>query len=251
MNTLRNLSIATRLAGAFAIILALLAVVAGIAFWATTSMAGSTHEIAAVAAVKAQAADTVEGMSSYIHESQTRFVLDSGSSYNDHLGDVKDFKSALATLAHDSVTPADRAKLAAIQKAFATVRHFDLVLYAATKAGKITVAKGLVEGAANDAADALAGAASSYLAAANAEEATAVANFNSARSLATWLMIASTARRHPRRARARLSARPLDPPAAARDAARRRGDRARATSSSRSPSAATTRSERWPARSRA
>ena len=109
-------------------------------------------------------------MPSYIHESQTRFVLDGGSSYKDHLGDVKDFTSALTALARDSVTPADHAKLAAIQKAFATVRHFDVVLYAATKAGKISVAKGLVEGAANDAADGLAGAASSYLAAANAQK---------------------------------------------------------------------------------
>lgn len=193
MTVLRNRSIASKIAASFAVVLALLAAVAGTAFWATTSMAGSTHRIADVAAVKAQAADTVGGLAAYIHESQTRFVLNRGASYQDHLGDVKAFQGALTSLARDSVTPADHARLAAIRQAFARVRRFDGILYADVQAGRNAPAEALVDGAANDAADALAAAADAYLTAADAEKTAAVANFDAARSLSSWLMIAITA----------------------------------------------------------
>jgi methyl-accepting chemotaxis protein len=180
--------LAKKFCASFGTVLVLLGAVAATGFWATSRMASSTHEIASVAAVKATAANTVNGLSSYIHESQTRFVLTRNKSYSDHLGDVQSFEAGLAALARRSVTASDHAHLATIRGAFATVRHFDDVLHADVSAGRLAAATAIVEGPANDAADALANAASAYQAAADEQEATAVAQFASTRTLANWLM---------------------------------------------------------------
>jgi methyl-accepting chemotaxis protein len=193
VSIVQDLSLGKKLYGSFGIVVGLLGAVAGTAFWATAGMTSLTHQIAAVTAVKAEAANTVGGLSAYIHESQTRFVLNHGATYADHEGDVSTFVAALATLAKRSTTTADKADLAAIKLAFARVRHFDGVLIADVKTGRFAQANGIVEGAANHAADALAGAADTYRMHANKQQATAVARFDSARILSQWLMSAITA----------------------------------------------------------
>ena len=189
MDGVRNLSLARKLYLSFGIVIALLVAVAGTAFWAAARMTSSTHQITAVADVKAEAANTVGGLSAYIHESQTRFVLNRGASYADHEGDVRVFEAALATLAKVSTTTANRADLAAIERAFATVRHLDAILLGDVKAGRLAQATEIVMGDANDAADTLAGAADAYRVHAGKEQAAAVAQFQAARSLSQWLVL--------------------------------------------------------------
>ncbi len=185
---LTRLSLAKKFYASFGLVLVLLVAVAATGFWATSRMSSSTHEIASVAAVKAAAANTVNGLSSYIHESQTRFVLTRNKTYQDHLGDVQMFEAGLAALARRSVTPSDKAHLAAIRGAFATVRHFDDVLHADVSANRLAAAAAIVEVPANEAADALANAATAYQTVADKQEAAAVTQFASTRTLANWMM---------------------------------------------------------------
>ena len=192
MSLLRNRSIAWRIALSFALCLALLGAVAGTNLWASSSMTASARQISSVTSIKALDANSVGGLAAYIHESQTRFVLNRGASYHDHLGDVHDFDVALAKLARDSKTPADLAHLAAVRSAYANVRHFDAVLYADVRAGRQAQAEATVDGAANDAADALARAADAYVELARTHQASAVAHFESVRSTATWAMLIIT-----------------------------------------------------------
>jgi methyl-accepting chemotaxis protein len=185
---LAQFSLARKFYASFGVVLILLTGMAGAAFWASSQMASSTHEVANVAAAKAGAAATVSGLAAYIHESQTRFVLTRNLSYQDHLGDVAQFVAGRAKLAHDSVSASDRAYLAKIDSAFATVQHFDSLLHADVAAKRQATAEAIVQGAANDAADALASAADDYRAAADRQERRAIAQFNSTRSLAGWIM---------------------------------------------------------------
>jgi methyl-accepting chemotaxis protein len=149
---------------------------------------GSANRASHAAARRAEAAADVRGLASYIHESQTRFVLTGGASYADHVGDVRAFRAGLRTLAGQTVTPADHAHLQAIRRAFATVSRFDRVLIGNVRAGRRASATAIVQGGADDAADVLATAASDYQTAANREQAAAAARFASTRSLATWIV---------------------------------------------------------------
>ena len=176
---------ARKLYGSFGALVVLLAVVAGVSLWAQASM-GAASTAARTAARKAQDAGAVGGLAAYIHESQTRFVLTRGASYNDHLGDVADFRAGLRALAADSTAPADRARLWAITAAFAGVRRDDRLLLADVRAGRLATATRTVEGRADHAADLLSRAAQAYATSASRQEAAADANVAATRSLATW-----------------------------------------------------------------
>jgi methyl-accepting chemotaxis protein len=181
-------SLAKKFYASFGVVLVLLAGIAGAAFWASAQMTSSTNEVGHVASAKAEAAATLSGLAAYIHESQTRFVLTRNASYEDHLGDVQQFKLGLRTLARDSVSAVDRAHLAKIESAFATVQHFDNVLHADVATKHQAAAEAIVQGGANDAADALASAADDYRAAADQQKARAIAQFNSTRSVSSWIV---------------------------------------------------------------
>jgi methyl-accepting chemotaxis protein len=130
----------------------------------------------------------VRGLASYIHESQTRFVLTRGVSYQDHLGDVRAFKTGLAALAADSTGAGDEGHLQAIRRAYAGVASFDRILIRAVRSGRLAAATAIVQGGADEAADALTTAAGSYQASANREQAAADSRFASTQSLTTWLV---------------------------------------------------------------
>lgn len=184
---LRDMSIGWKLYASFGVVVVLLAVVAGVSMWAQASM-GQASRSARAAARKAEAAGDVRGLASYIHESQTRFVLTRGLSYQDHVGDVRDFTAGLNALAAESASPADRAHLRAIRSGFAGVMSFDHVLIGDVRSGRFAAATAVVQGGADEAADTLTTAAAGYQAAANREQAAADARFASTQSLATWVV---------------------------------------------------------------
>ena len=142
--------------------------------------------------MKAQAADATSGLSSYIHESQTRFALTRNAAYPDHLGDIQLFQAGFAALASKSVTAADKASLARIRSAFANVRRLDDILHADVAANRIALATDIVQGTANRAADALANAADAYRVAADQQESAAIAQFDATRTLADWIIGVAT-----------------------------------------------------------
>jgi methyl-accepting chemotaxis protein len=187
-----RLTLAKKLYASFGVVLALLCSMAAVALWGIARMSDSTHEIADVAAVKAEDANTVAGLTGYIHESQTRFVLTRNASYADHLGDIQQFKAALGILARKSITPSDEDHVARIRSAFATVLHFDAVLHADVATGHVALATRTVEGAADTASNALGDAATAYQAAAERQQASAVATFKSDRTLARWMIGVAT-----------------------------------------------------------
>jgi methyl-accepting chemotaxis protein len=191
--TFASLTLAKKLYASFGVVLVLFCSIAAVAFWAISSMSSSTHEIADVAALKAEDANTVAGLSGYIHESQTRFVLTRNASYDDHLGDVQTFETALAVLARRSVTATDKRYLARIRSAFATVRGFDEVLHADVAAGHTARAIQVVQGAGDSASDALLNAGTAYKTAAEKQQATAIAAFEATRTLASWIIGLATA----------------------------------------------------------
>jgi methyl-accepting chemotaxis protein len=190
---LQSLTLAKKLYASFGIVLALLFAVAAVALVATSGMSNATHRIADVAAVKAEDANTVAGLTGYIHESQTRFVLTRNASYADHEGDIQSFDAALAVLARHSVTSSDKSHLQRIRAAFATVLHYDAVLHADVAAGNVALATRIVQGGADSASDALGDAATDYQHAAEHQQAAAVASFDSDHTLATWLITVTTA----------------------------------------------------------
>jgi methyl-accepting chemotaxis protein len=183
-----SLTLTKKVYASFGVVLVLLAGVAGAALWAFTRMSASTHQIAEVAAVKAQDANTMIGLGAYIHESQTRFVLTRNASYSDHLGDVRVFDAGLAALSKLSVSSSDKGHLARIGVAVQTVSRFDSTLHADVLANHFGLAERTVQGPANDAADALAGAAQEYQNAALKEQASAVSQFAATRSLANLIL---------------------------------------------------------------
>jgi len=181
-------SVRFRLFASFGVVLALLGLVAGTAYWSTSQMAGSTHQITRVADAKERAALTLAGLSSYIHESQTRFVLNHGSSFADHEGDVQEFKAALATLTRLSTTPADQADLAKINSAFAVVLAADQTMMRDIRSGHFGRAVAVVNGPADSDADDLAAAADAYSKNASRQQMAAVSHFDSIKSLSDWLI---------------------------------------------------------------
>ena len=184
---LRDMSMGRKLYASFGVVVVLLAVVAGVSLRAQASM-GQASRSARTAARRAEAAGDVRGLASYIHESQTRFVLTRGLSYQDHVGDVHDFTAGLNALAGESASPADHAHLRAIRRAFATVSGFDRVLIRDVRSGQFAVASAIVQGGADEAADTLTTAAAAYQASANREQVAADARFASTQSLATWVV---------------------------------------------------------------
>ncbi len=189
---LMRMTVGTKLYAGFGVVLVLLLAMAGVAIWATSSMAGAAQRVRADSA-KAEAADSVRGFAAYIHESQTRFVLTRNASYADHEGDVADFQRALRTLASLSVSRSDRERLARIRSAFATVTHYDAVLHAEVAAGRVAQAVSVVQGPANDASDALYNAADYYRVAADRAETAAASSLDSTRALARAILIAVVA----------------------------------------------------------
>ncbi len=188
-----RLTLSKQLYASFGVVLLLLCSMAGVALWGIARMSAATHQIADVAAVKAEDANTVAGLTGYVHESQTRFVLTRNASYDDHLGDIKTFEAGLNTLARDSVTASDKAHLQRIRNAFATVRHFDAVLHADVAAGHLALATRTVQGGADTASDALGDASTAYQVAAEHQQAAAVASFDADRSLERWSIGVATA----------------------------------------------------------
>jgi methyl-accepting chemotaxis protein len=188
---MRNRSLRFKLYGSFAIVLALLALIAGTAFWSTANMSGSSGRVVTATATE-QAAQNVEGLAFYIHESQTRFVLNHGTSFPDHAGDVKTFEAALAVLKARSTTPADRAALARVDRAFAVIQAMDQRLLRLVRTGHFAAAVALVNSSADHDSDALAGAAGDYHQLALAQEDAAVRSFDSTMTLSRWVIGVST-----------------------------------------------------------
>jgi methyl-accepting chemotaxis protein len=185
---IRDMPMARKLYVSFGVIVMLLATVAGVSLWAQSSMSEASAA-ARTASHRAEDAAVLGGLSAYIHESQTRFVLTRGVSYPDHLGDVGDFRAGLRALAADTTTAAYRTRLQSIRTGFARVLRFDHRLLTDVRAGRQAQAIAIVEGGADHAADRLSTAAEAYRTLANRDEAAADAHSASARTVAQWAVL--------------------------------------------------------------
>jgi methyl-accepting chemotaxis protein len=94
--------------------------------------------------------------------SQARAVADGGKSVKDHQSDVAAFQAALPKIRSTVKTKADRAGFTAIEAKFAAWQAIDKKVVTLVKAGRIQPALALMEGAGNDAGDALSSALDDY-----------------------------------------------------------------------------------------
>ncbi len=94
--------------------------------------------------------------------SQARDVADAGKTKQDHRSDVAAFEATLPKIRSTAKTRADRAAFAVIEQKFAAWRALDNKVVALVDSGHVQQAAGVVDGAANDAGDALTGALDDY-----------------------------------------------------------------------------------------
>jgi methyl-accepting chemotaxis protein len=121
-----------------------------------------------------------------MHFSQTRYVL-APDTHSDFDSDYAVFRKDLASLRRitDAKLAGDLANVEAATRRWIAA---NARLWAAVRDSNTTVATELVTGNANQAADALDAALTSYQSAARAAESAANANFASSKSLASWVM---------------------------------------------------------------
>ena len=188
MRVVKNISVGRKLYAAAAGMVLMLALVSATALWALSSLSGSTGRLAR-AATYAQAVDSMQGMTFYIHESQDRYVLNHGDSYADHLTDVGRFDRSLATVVALTSTARERAALALVRARYATITQLDRRTHALVLARRYDEAAVLINGVVNDSSDALWSATTAFLKVADGEQTQARQQFAATKSQATLIMI--------------------------------------------------------------
>ena len=184
-----NLAIARKLALCFALLAVGLVVVAFVGSNGMDSMSAAHNDVVKVGVPKQLAAEQARAAAADMHFSQTRYVLDGGASHADFLGDVKAFQASLNHLVALSTDATDKPLIAAIQTATAQFDRDDTTLWSLVQAHRTTESVKLVEGAQNDAADALMAAFAQYQKSAAADVAAQDAQFNSTASSSKLTMI--------------------------------------------------------------
>lgn len=80
MNAFRNLSLGKKLYSSFRVVVLLLAVVFGVAYWGMSALASSTHTITNVAEADMVAGDDLKFAAADLNGSQTQYIVDRGKS---------------------------------------------------------------------------------------------------------------------------------------------------------------------------
>ncbi len=181
-----HLSVRRKLYLSFGCVVALLAAVVAVAFFAMTSLDSAHQKVSNQVLPQVVAADAARSAAGDMHFSQTRYVLIPGT-HSDYVGDRAAFVHDLAVIRSD-VSADGRADVRRIGTAWARVNAIDAQLWAAVQAGRPDAAKAIVSGRGNDASDALVAALTAYQKHLSAMSDSATAGFNSTRTSSYWLM---------------------------------------------------------------
>ena len=184
-----DLSISKKLASCFALLIVGLVAVVVVGSRGMSSMEAAHNDVLTSGVPKQLAAQEARGAAADLHFSQTLYVLDHGTGRANYLNDHATYLAALHQLVALSTDAADKPLVAAIQTATARFDHGDGQLWALVHAGRTADANRLVQGAQNDAADALMAAFVSYQKLAAKDVAGQTATFTSTASSAKLQMI--------------------------------------------------------------
>ena len=98
MSLIKNLSVGRKLYVAFGLVVALLFVVAGVAYWGSSQLSSAEHVITSVANPKVSASDDVKFGAADLNGWQTAYVLDRGKSRGSFVKSRTVFEAAVAHL---------------------------------------------------------------------------------------------------------------------------------------------------------
>jgi len=186
---LTDLSLATKLALCFATLIAGLVAVVLVGSNGMSSMTAAHDDVVNVGEAKQHAAEQAKAADSDMHFSQTAYVLAGASQRSNYLGDRETFQDDLSHLITLSTDPSDKSLVAKIRAAVSQFDRGDAQLWSLVQAHNLTAASKLVNGAENDAADAVATALDNYQKSAAADVRTQTATFKSTASSSRLIMI--------------------------------------------------------------
>jgi methyl-accepting chemotaxis protein len=184
-----DLSIAKKLSGCFALLLAGLAVVVVVSLSGMSSMKSAHTDVVEVGEAKAAAAQLARSAATDMHFSETLYVLNGGSSHADYLGDRQTFQGALNHMVAMSTDASDKPLVAAIQSALARFDQGDQALWSLVRKHDSAAAVKLVTTTQNDAADSLAQAFAAYQKSSDSDVNDQTENFKATASSAQQTMI--------------------------------------------------------------
>jgi methyl-accepting chemotaxis protein len=184
-----NLSIAKKLSSCFALLVVGLVVVVVVGSSGMSSMVAVHGDVVNVGEAKQLAAQDARSAASDMHFSQTLYVLGGVTHHANFLADRQTFQVTLNHLVVVSKDAADKPLVAAIQAATTRFDSGDASLWSLVRAGRSTDAVKLVQGAQNDAADALTAALAAYQKSSAADVTAQTALFHSTASSSKLMMI--------------------------------------------------------------
>lgn len=146
MTTLKNLSVGKKLYAGFGVVVAVLALVAGTAFWGMSSLSSATGTITNVATPKVIAADDLRFAAADLTAWQIAYVLDRGRSRKSFLRSNDYFQRALSRLRSLATDEENRAALAEISAAYRRFMELDHPTYRAIASGNVKKAQKIALG---------------------------------------------------------------------------------------------------------
>jgi methyl-accepting chemotaxis protein len=185
----RNLSLGRKLYSSFGLIVAMLLVVFGVAFWGMTGLASATHAITGVSAPKVIHGLTLKFDGADVNGWQTGYVLDRGQSRAPFLKSVSTFQTELKTVQGLSTDSHDTAAAGAVVKTFDRFMRLDQTVWAAVRAKDYAKAQQVALGPEIAAYNQLSKSLDAYVAQAQQERVDKLAVFNSTKSSSMLIMI--------------------------------------------------------------
>jgi methyl-accepting chemotaxis protein len=183
-----SLTVSKKLYLSFGAVIVLLGVVIAVSFYGMNRLAAAHHVVSLQATPKVEAGDAARSAAADVHFSQTQYVLDP-ETRSDFLADKATLDDEFAKLA--KVTDAREQKQ---YNEIVSIYHEwlagDAKLWKAVKAGDTKGAAEIVVGSENDLTDSLVKALTAYQTKVNALQKEQNAKFDSAKSSATWLILA-------------------------------------------------------------
>ena len=155
MTWFRNMSLAKKLFAGFGVVLVLLAVIVAVSYSGMSTLSSSAHKVSRIELAQAGAGAVVRAAVSDMHFSQSQYVMTNGATHANFLADRATFEQALTHLRDVVTTDAQRRAVARLAAAYATFGSVDAKVYSALRSGNQAAAAALVNGAGNDAADAI------------------------------------------------------------------------------------------------
>jgi methyl-accepting chemotaxis protein len=141
VNPFRNLSLTKKLFLGFGVVLAMLVVAVGVAFWGFSSLDSSTNAITRVADPKVSAAGDLKFALADLYGYQTSYVLDGGESRARYTNAAALFDRTLAAVEKTATTTADEALYRKIAAAYDRFARIDEKTWADTRAHRAAAAK--------------------------------------------------------------------------------------------------------------